>query len=144
MSVTTMKIPTTQVGAIRDSLATARRELDSRLARVGGAARDAPPATDGAELSRRLEEVDGLLAQIDATAAGQSDWQEVTGSRRALWDAAYDALCAAAERLADDCNEYWRGELLAFELRTLIGEVGARFDLLDGLGPAPAGVVHEG
>lgn len=144
MSVTTMKIPATQIGAIRDSLATARRELDSRLARVGGSTRDAPPPKDGAEMSRRLEEVDALLAQLDATAADSSDWQEVTGSRRALWDAAYDAVCSAAERLSDDCNEYWRGELLAFEMRTLIGEVGARFDLLDGLGLVPGGGAREG
>lgn len=60
-----------------------------------------------------------------------------TEHRDAIWSAVYDLLCSAAEQLADDCNEYWRGESDPNEIRLALGTVGARLELLLALGPVP-------
>jgi hypothetical protein len=112
MSATTIQVPAEHVEAIRQSLI-ARR--------------------DHAE---RREEIDSLLGQI----AGDSDGvgpRRLSGSRAVLWNAVYDALCVAAEQLADDCNEYWRGIAGAQPARSGIADVSARLELLVGLGPPP-------
>jgi hypothetical protein len=54
-----------------------------------------------------------------------------------LWSAVYDTLCAAAEQLADDCNEYWRGVVDPDLARAGIADVSARLELLVALGAPP-------
>jgi len=109
VSATTIEIPAGQVEAIRQSL----------LGRRGDA--------------ERPEEVDGLLAQM----ASDARPCQLTGSRGVLWNAIYDSLCAAAEQLADDCNEYWHGVMAPDSVRAAIGDVDTRLELLVALGPPP-------
>ena len=113
MSTTTIQIPADHVEAVRQGL-------------LG---RRADPA--------HSDEIDGLLRQLEAGVAEGARSHELTGPRTLLWNAVYDSLCAAAEQLADDCNEYWRGEIAPDSARTAIAVVGARFDLLVGLGAPP-------
>lgn len=113
MSTATVEIPADHVAAIRQSV------LGQR---------------DGAE---RQGDVDDLLRQIaDQTSAAARSCR-LTGSRVVLWRATYDSLCVAAEQLADDCNEYWRGGIGPEAARAAVAGVGARLELLIGLGGAP-------
>jgi hypothetical protein len=113
MSVTTIKVPAAHIDAIRESLLSGRRH------------------------SARADEIDRLLEQIHADAAPGSEPRELTASRAVLWSAVYDSVCAAAERLAEDCNEYWRGVVDPSAARARIAEIGERFALLESLGPPP-------
>jgi hypothetical protein len=113
MRATTIQIPADHVEAVRQSL----------LGRRG----------DG----ERQDEIDRLLGQIEDGAPDGARSCELTGSRTVLWDAIYDALCVAAEQLADDCNEYWRGEIAPDSARAALAGVGARLELLVGLGAPP-------
>lgn len=115
MSAITIKIPAGHVEAIRRSLLGRR---------------------DDAE---RPEEIDGLLAQVVSGAPHGARSCELTGSRTVLWSVVYDSLCAAAEQLADDCNEYWRGDVAADSARTAVTDLGVRLELLIGLGTPPGG-----
>jgi hypothetical protein len=84
------------------------------------------------------DELDDLLAQLATCASGDSRPCELVGSRAVLWNVAYDSLCAAAEQLAEDCNEYWRGAVAADSARAAVADVGARLELVIALGAAPA------
>jgi len=55
----------------------------------------------------------------------------------AIWTAVYDSLCAAAEQLAEECNEYWRGTVDPEATRATVASVSTRFELLVALGAAP-------
>lgn len=140
MSVMTIQISTEHVEAIRESLLTARRALEEQLSSLD----DRPstvtehPAT-GESSRDRLGELDSLLEQIDANDRLDPglDMRELTGTRAALWTVVYDAACAASERLAEGLNEYWRGTVDANETRARIVDLGARFELLESLGPPP-------
>jgi hypothetical protein len=114
MSVTTIQIPVGHLDAIRESL-------------VGGC-RDSVPA----------DEIESLLEQIQSV-TGSDAVRELTASRAALWSAIYDSVCSASERLAEDCNEYWRGVVDPLTTRARIVEIGERFELLESLGPPPVG-----
>jgi len=111
MSEVTIEIPVDHVEAIRSSL----------LARRGDA--ESP------------DEIDDLLAQLAEHT--EVDSLPISGSRSLLWSVVYDALCSAAEQLAEDCNEYWRGTVAADSARAAITDVSTRFDLLTGLGAPP-------
>lgn len=113
MSTSTIQIPAEHVDALRRSLLAERTDAGLR------------------------EEVDVLLGQLDDTPAGSRSYR-LTGSRTALWNAIYDSLCTAAEQLADDCNDYWRGTVAPESARRAVADVGARLDILLGLGPPPA------
>lgn len=113
MSATTIEIPTGHVEAIRASLRERRTDPWAR------------------------PEIDDLLGQLAGAAPAGS--LRLTGPRLVLWSAVYDALCAAAEALADECNDYWRGGADPAATRRRIAEVADRFELLDSLGPPPAG-----
>lgn len=134
MSVATIQIPTTQIETIRESLAAARHDLAGQLSRPGG---------DAAGGAAHLDEIDDLIGQIDSLDPGAGESHGVSGSRQALWAAAYDAACRAAERIADDCNDYWRGAIAAADVKREIAELGERFDLLEALGP-PVGEGEPG
>ena len=112
MSEVTIEIPVDHVEAIRRSL----------LAR-----RDDAGFPD---------EVDDLLAQL-AEGAARVGSLPIGGPRRLLWNVVYDALCSAAEQLAEDCNEYWRGTVEADSARAAITDVSTRLELLVGLGAPP-------
>jgi hypothetical protein len=110
----TIQVPAEHVEAIRQSL----------IGRLGDV--------------RHAEEVQGLLGQIgDDDSPGIARSRTLTGSRVILWSAIYDALCAAAEQLADDCNEYWRGAIDPDRARAGIASVAARLELLVTLGSSP-------
>jgi hypothetical protein len=121
MTTATIHIPPEHLGAVRDSLRARRRELEA----------------DGS-LSRgsdHLREIDAVIEQIDMEASGAP--RPVTGPHTVLWNAAYDALCLGAERFAANCNELWRDSANTSGLRNELDELGARIDLLDGLGIPP-------
>jgi len=132
MSVTTIQIPIEQVNAIRESLATARSELIGQPPSEGQS-----PGSATLDLSGRLEEINQLFEQMEGSSPSGSDLYPLTGSRSILWEAVYDVLCGAAERFAEDCNEYWRGATDPYEVRRQIAGVSANFELLDLLGPPP-------
>lgn len=112
-ATTTIQVPAELVDAICRSLIDQRRDAERR------------------------EEIDGLLEQLaDPTTVGDPSYP-LSGSRRLLWSAVYDTLCAAAEQLAEDCNEYWRGGIAADDLRAAIVRVDSRYELLLDLGPPP-------
>jgi hypothetical protein len=113
MSETTIQVPAEHIAAIRQSL--------------NGRRSDAGSTT----------EVERLLSQISSGAAGVDRSCALTGPRAVLWSAVYDALCAAAEQLADDCNEYWRGTVDPEAARAGVTAVATRLDLLVGLGAPP-------
>jgi hypothetical protein len=115
MSATTIQIPAEHVEAIRQGLI-GRRE--------------------GSECS---EEIESLLGQIAGASPDGAGTYELTGSRPVLWSAVYDSLCAAAEQLAEDCNEYWRGVVDPASARARIADVSTRLELLVGLGGPPVG-----
>lgn len=140
MSVMTIQVSTEHVEAIRESLLTARRALAEQQPSMDDrprAVRDRPVPGDGPP--DRLDELDSLLEQIDASAGldPELEVRELTGTRAALWTAVYDAACAASERLAEDLNEYWRGTIDADATRAQIADLGTRFELLASLGPPP-------
>lgn len=113
MSETTIQVPAEHIAAIRQSLIGRRNDAGSK------------------------NEVERLLGQIDAGAAGVDRSCALTGPRAMLWSTVYDALCSAAEQLADDCNEYWCGTVDPEAARAGINAVAARLELLVGLGDPP-------
>lgn len=113
MSEATIRVPAEHVEAIR-------RSLIGRLNEEG-----------------RAEEVQSLLGQIGDDSPGAARPRALTGSRVVLWSAVYDTLCAAAEQLADDCNEYWRGAIDPDQARAGIANVAERLELLVALGSLP-------
>ena len=113
MSVAKIQVPTEHLGAVRESL-------------IGRGA-------DGG----RAEEIEDLLGQIASAVTGESRSCVLTGSRPVLWSAVYDSLCAAAEQLVDDCNEYWRGAIAPDAARAGVAAVDARLELLLELGDPP-------
>lgn len=115
MSVATIEIPGDHVEAIRRSLLARRDEAESS------------------------DEVEGLLAQLAAGASRAVAVPKLTGSRTLLWNVVYDSLCAAAEQLAEDCNDYWRGTIEADSARAAVADIGTRLELLIGLGAPPRG-----
>lgn len=138
MSVMTIQISTEHVEAIRESVLTARRALEDQLSPPEDQQAAVPAqAEDGAR--DRLSELDGLLEQLDSSDPSDSglDVRELTGTRTALWAVVYDAACAASEQLAEELNEYWRGTVGAAEAHARIADLGARFELLESLGPPP-------
>lgn len=141
MSETTIEVPRDQLEAIHDTLEAARCDLTDELDRTEIDAASADPEGAAAAARReRLAEIERLLDQIQASEG--SGARRLTASRATLWDAVYDSLCAAAERLEQDCNEYWRGELEARGLRARLEDVGARLDLLVSVG-SPPGEQHR-
>lgn len=120
MSTATIHIPHEHLGAVRESLQARRHEI----------------ASDGGLVGAHLREIDAVLEQIDAGSRDAA--QPVTGPHAVLWDAAYDALCLAAERFTADCNDLWRGGTDPAGLRAELEALRARIDLLEGLGPPPA------
>jgi len=115
MSETTIQVPAEHVEAIRQSL----------IGRRGD--------------SGRSEEIESLLSQIANDTSDVACARVLTGSRGLLWTAVYDTLCLAAEQLADDCNEYWRGTVDPESARSGVTLVGARLELLIALGAPPPG-----
>lgn len=115
MSETTIQVPAEHVDAIREGLIGRR---------------------DGSE---RHEEIESLLGQIARHVPDATEPYKLTGSRAVLWSAVYDSLCAAAEQLTDDCNEYWRGVVAPESARAGIAVVSTRLELLVGLGAPPVG-----
>lgn len=113
MSETTIQVPAEHLDAIRQGLIGRR---------------------DAAE---RPDEVERLLGQIARRVSGGDGPCRLTGSRAVLWSAVYDSLCTAAEQLADDCNEYWRGIVAPDSARAGIAVVSTRLELLVGLGAPP-------
>jgi hypothetical protein len=113
MSATTIQIPADHVDAICQSLAGRRQEAE------------------------RPEEIDSLLEQLAEPASESDPAYALRGSRALLWSAVYDALCAAAEQLAENCNELWRGDIAPDDIRAAIVRVESRYELLLGLGPPP-------
>jgi hypothetical protein len=113
MSEATIQVPAEHVEAIRQSL----------IARLD----DAGPA----------EEVRSLLGQIGDESPATARPRALTGSRVVLWSAVYDVLCVAAERLADDCNEYWDGAIDPDRARAGLASVAERLELLVALGSPP-------
>lgn len=120
MSTATIHIPRDHVGAVRDSLLARRQELAGDV---------------DANTARFLPEIDAVLDQLDTDTLDVD--RPVTGSRSILWNAAYDALCVAAERLASDCNEVWRGSVDPAELHVQLAAIGERLTLLGSFGPPP-------
>lgn len=131
MSATTIQISDRQVDAVRESLLAARRDLDEQVARAGALAQEAAAAADG-----RLEEIDSLLGQLEAIGGDGG----LSASRATLWSVVYDATCRLSERVADDCNDYWRGEMGVDRLRSAIADLSACVELLEALGPPPGAV----
>lgn len=113
MSEATIQVPAEHLEAVRQGLV-ARREDPSRRAGV-----------------------ERLLGQIEEAAPGTVAPRRLTGSRVLLWGAVYDALCVAAEQLADECNEYWRGVVDPDAVRATTASVGDRLELLVTLGAPP-------
>jgi len=60
----------------------------------------------------------------------------------ALWSALYDALCAAAETLAEECNDHWR-DRDADRLAARVDEVAGALELLTAF-ECPPGVGAPG
>lgn len=85
----------------------------------------------------RAVEIGVLLDQIDRSAVDASGAVALTGPRATLWSAVYDALCVAAERLAEDCNDYWRGAIDPEVAREHVAAVDRRLELLVALGAPP-------
>ena len=112
MSETTIQIPAEHVEAIRQGLTGRRGD------------------------ARHAKEIEACWAR--SRVAPRAAPHALTGSRAVLWGAVYDALCAAAERLAEDCNEYWRGAVDPGAARAAVTGVAARLELLVGLGAPPA------
>jgi hypothetical protein len=115
MSETTIQVPAEHLESIRQSLIGRRGEAGC------------------------AEEIESLLGQIAGDPADEIRLRSLTGPRAILWSAVYDSLCAAAERLADDCNDYWRGSVEPAAARAGVAAVGARLELLVALGAPPGG-----
>lgn len=115
MSETTIEIPADHVEAICRSLLARRSDADSP------------------------NEIDDLLDQLASSASRGHGPRELTGSPALLWAVVYDSLCLAAEQLAEECNEYWRGTVAPDSARAAVTRVGARLELLIELGAPPPG-----
>lgn len=114
MSETTIQVPAEHLEAIRQGLIGRREDPGQRAA------------------------VESLLGQIGAATSGAAAApRRLTGSRVLLWGAVYDSLCVAAEDLAEECNEYWRGVVDPDAVRSTIAGVSARLELLVALGAPP-------
>jgi hypothetical protein len=113
MSETTIRVPQEHVEAIRRSLNGQRDEAGS------------------------AEEIESLLDQLRGDATDDAQPCVLVGSRAVLWNAVYDSLCAAAEQLAEDFNEYWRGAVEPEAARARVAAVAARLELLVALGAPP-------
>jgi hypothetical protein len=137
MSATTIEVPTDQLDALRESLATRRGQLADDLAHGAatspsrGQPSDAPP-------EERIAEIDDLLAQMAGGPARRARTVALGGARGALWSAAYDNVCTAAEHVLEECNEYWTGTVPPTRLRGAVATLAARFELLAGMG-VPSG-----
>jgi hypothetical protein len=140
MSVMTIQVSREHIEAIRESLQTAHRALEEQLSSRDRHPRTVPGrAGPGDPMRDRLGELDSLLEQLDAGGPSDPglDVRELTGTRAALWTVVYDVACVASERLAEELNEYWRGTVSAADTRARIADLGARFELLESLGPPP-------
>jgi hypothetical protein len=84
------------------------------------------------------EEIESLLGQIGGHATDGAQPRVLVGARTVLWNAVYDSLCAAAEQLADDLNEYWRDAIDPEVARARVAAVATRLELLVALGSPPA------
>jgi len=113
MSEATIQVPAEHLEAVRQGLV-GRREDPGRRAGV-----------------------ESLLGQIEGASPGPAEPYRLSGSRVLLWGAVYDALCVAAEQLADECNEYWRGVVGPDAVRATTASVGERLELLVTLGAPP-------
>jgi hypothetical protein len=113
MSATTIQVPPEHVASIR-------RSLSERRDATGGS-----------------EEIERLLDQIGGDAPAGTEPRVLVGSRAVLWSAIYDSLCADAERLADELNEYWRGVVDPESARARTAAVAAGLELLIALGAPP-------
>ena len=112
MSVTTIPIPDKHLPALRESLLAARRDFE------------ADPS---------CAELDRLLAQVDSAVA-RGGLVSLTGSTLILWRTLYDTMCLTAERLVDECNEFWRRPDPT-AVRPEIANLATGLDLLESLGP---------
>lgn len=122
MSETTIQIPAEHLQSIHRSLV----DRQQTLAEGGGD----PPAD-------AIAAVEALIAQVEAERGAPPSGLEVTGAREVLWNAVYDAFCAAVEAFADKCNDFWQTEGGSERLRAEIASLGSGLDLLDELGPPP-------
>ncbi len=113
MSATTIEVPAEHVEAIRQSL-------------VG---RDGHPDPRG--------DIESLLAQLPSAPVARPAL--LTGPRAVLWGVVYDSLCVAAEQLAEDCNDYWRGDITPTAARSRVTDVSARLEILIDLGTQQPG-----
>jgi hypothetical protein len=140
MSLTTVLVPVEQIGAIRESLLATHGELIEEIGRLElrvAAQQDSSAALLGAR--KRLEGLEQILGQVGWTIEQVSAPREVTGQLTVLWSAAYDIVCSAAERLAEICTAYWLGSVAPTEVHAGMADLGARFELLESLGPPRRG-----
>ena len=114
MSETTIRVPAEHVEAIRQSLDGQRGDAGQRK----GGREPARP-----DRGRRV---------------GDTQPRVLVGSRAVLWNAVYDSLCAAAEQLADDLNEYWRGAIDPEAARLRVAAVAAVSSCWSGSARPPA------
>ena len=117
----TVHIPIEHIDALRESLEASRQDISHQPV--------------GPTHPQRLHEIDALLQQLDT--AGGGNGRSVSGARDVLWRAAYDALCSAAEGIAADCNDLWRGRMTLADIRIALVRLEGRVDLLESLGPQP-------
>jgi hypothetical protein len=117
----TIHIPIEHIGALRESLEANRQDLSHQPI--------------GPNRPQRLTEIDALLQQLDVSGGGNE--RSVSGARDLLWRAAYDALCSAAEGIAADCNDLWRGRITLVDIRIALTRLEGRIDLLESLGSQP-------
>jgi hypothetical protein len=133
MSVVTIQIPTDQIAALRESLANRRLELERQSPRRDDGGMNGTP--------ERSSDLSELIEQMRPDRVRQRGAMcEVKGPRAVLWRAAYDVLCAAAERFAEDCGEYWRGDIDPAHVRAEAIGLVSRLDVLIELedrAPAP-------
>jgi hypothetical protein len=137
MSVTTtVVVPVEQVGALRESLLTTHAEVAEEIARLERRHRGGEEGAAALRRARaRLEALEQILSQLGWTADLVSGPREITGQRTVIWSAAYDIVCIAAERLAETCTAYWLGAIAPTEIQAGLADLGARFQLLESLGP---------
>ena len=130
MARVSVEVPAELVGRIRETVlllygATAESLQLALKARSGEHA-----AVEEVSLHRRrLAELDALLDALEGHGA-----RRVSATRDLLHDALYGALIDAGERLAQDSERSWRGELPLDRVRAAAEEVLAVDRLLRGLG----------
>jgi hypothetical protein len=113
MPATTIEVPPEHVETIRQSLVGRHGHADLRT------------------------DIESLLAQIASAPVARP--AALTGPRTVLWSVVYDALCMAAEQLAEDFNEYWRGDITPATARSRITDVSACLEILIDIGPPQPG-----